>query len=173
LWPAAELSRSAWEAPQVAVDVTPVFAAYFARNLGPVPGDPEARQAPDYGVSATLDGAVIDLELTFRAGSAYCCYEWGCHLALYDGKRWGWLRRELAAREVPAPDRLELRLAVAVEAGALFFDFWRPEPSPRGRGWYAFAPEGALRYQVVVAEGCSPDAEPSATDDRGRHPGSL
>jgi hypothetical protein len=91
------------------VDVTEVFAAYFARNRGPVPGDAEARQQPDYGVSATLDGGVIDLTLTFRAGSAYCCYEWGCHLALYEGKRWGWLRRELATRGVAAPDRLVFR----------------------------------------------------------------
>ena len=40
----------------MAVDVTPVFAAYFARNRGPVPGDPKARQTPDYGVTASLDG---------------------------------------------------------------------------------------------------------------------
>jgi len=142
----------------VAVDVTPVFAAYFARNRGPVPGDPEARQPPDYFVSASLDGAVVDLALTFRAGSAYCCYEWGCHLSLYEGKRWDWLRRELATREVPIPARLELRLAVVVESGSLFFDWSRPEPSRRGRGWYAFAPVEGQRYQVVVAEGCSPDA---------------
>jgi hypothetical protein len=148
----------------VAVDVTPVFADYIARNRGPVPGDPEARQPSDHAVTATLDGGVIDLEMTFRSGSAYCCYEWGCHLALAEGKRWGWLRRELAARGVPAPDRLELRLAVVVEAGALFFDWSRPEPSPRGRGWYAFAPADALRYQKVVAEGNSPDA---VTPDRG------
>jgi hypothetical protein len=151
----------------VAVDVTSVFAAYFARNRGPVPGDPDARRQPDYGLSASLDGGVIDLALTFRAGSAYCCYEWGCHLALSEGKRWGWLRRELAARGVLAPDRLALRLAIAIEAGALFFDFRRPEPSRRGRGWYAFAPAEARRYHVVVAEGHSPEAEPGAAPDRG------
>jgi hypothetical protein len=144
----------------MAIDVTPAFAAYFARNRGPVPGDPEARQPPDYGLSASLVGGVIDLALTFRAGSAYCCYDWGCHLALSEGKRWEWLRRELAARGVQAPDRLELRLAVVVEAGALFFDLFRPEPSPRGRGWYAFAPAEALQYQEVVTEGCRPGAEP-------------
>ena len=149
----------------MAIDVTPVFAAYFARNRGPVPGDPDTRRPPDYGVSATLDGGVIALELTFRAGSAYCCSEWGCHLALPAGKRWDGLRRELAARGVPAPDRLELHLAVVVEAGALFFDFRRPEPSPGGRGWYAFAPDEARRYQVVVAEGCSAEAEPPAAAD--------
>lgn len=151
----------------MAVDVTPVFAAYLARNRGLVPGDPDARRLADYGSSATLDGGVIDLTLTFRAGSAYCCYEWGCHLALHDGKRWDGLRRELAARGVRAPDRLQLRLTVVVEAGALFFDFWRPEPSARGRGWYAFAPEEGRRYQVVATEGYSPSAEPDGAPDRG------
>jgi hypothetical protein len=133
--------------------VTSVFAAYFARNRGPVPGEPEAKEPPDYGMSATLDGGTIDLSLTFRAGSAYCCYEWGCHLNLYEGKRWGWLRRELTARKVPFPDRLELRLTVIVETGALFFDWARPEPSLRGHGWYVFAPVGAHQYTVIVAEG--------------------
>jgi len=133
--------------------VTSAFAAYFARNRGPVPGDPEARQPPNYAVSATLADGVIDLTVTFRAGSAYCCYEWGCHLNLFEGKRWDWLRRELVARGVRVPDRLELRLAVVVEAGALFFDWARPEPSPRGRGWYAFAPAEAHQYSVLVTEG--------------------
>jgi hypothetical protein len=149
----------------VAVNVTPVFAAYFARNRGPVPGEPDAWQRPDYGVSASLDGRVIDLTLTFCTGSAYCCYEWSCHLSLYEGKRWDWLRRELAAHGVPVPARLELRLAVVVETEALFFDWSRPEPSRRHRGWYAFAPAEAHRYQVVVAEGCNPGAEPSAVPD--------
>jgi hypothetical protein len=142
----------------VTVDVTPVLTAYLACNRGPVPGDPEARQSPNFGVSACLDGAVIDMTLTFRSGSAYCCCEHGCHLDLYDGKRWERLRRALSAHGlVPAP-RLELRLAVVVEAGALFFDFSRPQPSRRGRGWYAFAPEDALRYETVIAEGKEPDA---------------
>ena len=120
----------------MAVDITPAFAAYFARNRGPVPGDPEARQLPDYGVSASLDGGVIDLTLTFRAGAAYCCYEWGCHLALSEGKRWGWLRRELGTCGVPVPDRLELRLSCVIEEGAVFFNLFRPDPARRN--WYAF-----------------------------------
>jgi hypothetical protein len=139
--------------------VTSVLVAYFARNRGPVPGDPDARQPPDYGVSARLSGGVVELLLTFRTGSAYCCHEWGCHLNLSDGKRWTWLRRELAARGVSIPNRLQLRLTVNTEAGSLCFDWARPEPSPRGRGWYAFAPAKARRYQVVVDEGCSPDPE--------------
>jgi hypothetical protein len=142
----------------VAADVTPVFAAYFARNRGPVPGDPDARRPPDYGVSAHLDGAVVELALTFRAGSAYCCDQWGCHLNLHEGKRWEWLRRDLSARGVEVPPRLELQLAVVVEAGALFFDYRRPDRSRRG--WYEFAPAAAQRYQVVVAEGGSPAAHP-------------
>jgi len=72
----------------MAVDLTPVFAAYFARNRGPVPGDPEAKAPPNYGISASLDGAVVIPTLTFRAASAYCCFEWGCQLNLYEGKRW-------------------------------------------------------------------------------------
>lgn len=79
------------------INVTPVFTAYFARNRGPVPGDPEAWQAPDYGVSAQAKGETIDLTLTFRAGSAYCCYEGRYQLALYEGKRWDRLRQELSA----------------------------------------------------------------------------
>lgn len=147
------------------VDVTPVFAAYFARNRGPVPGDPATRQPPDYGVSATLAVGVIDLALTFRAGSAYCCFESGCHLELYDGKRWDWLRRGLTACGMQIPDQLVLQLTVVVEAGALFFDFWQPLPSPRGRGWYAFAPVAAQRYSVAVAEACRADAGPGPAPD--------
>jgi hypothetical protein len=63
------------ETIRVTVDVTPVFRNYFARNRGPVPADPNKRQPPDYGVSASLFGEVIDLTLTFRTESAYCCCE--------------------------------------------------------------------------------------------------
>jgi hypothetical protein len=133
--------------------VTSVLAAYFACNRGRVLGNPDARQPPDYGVSARLDGRVVELSLTFRAGSAYCCSEWGCHLSLSDGMRWDWLRRELSDRGVPVPDRLKLHLAVTVEAGALFFDWTRPEPSPRGRGEYAYMPAEAQGYTVIIAEG--------------------
>lgn len=143
----------------MAVDVTPVFAAYLARNRGPVPGDPDARQPPDYGVSASLHGETIDLVLTFRAGSAYCCFEWGCHLALAGGKRWERLRRELVGHKVLAMPRLVLRLTVVVESGAMFFDWSRPEPCRRGRGWYAFAPVAGHRYKVVIAEGGQGTAE--------------
>jgi hypothetical protein len=135
----------------VAVDVTSVFAAYLARNRGPAPGDPDTRRAPDYGVTASLDESAVDLTLTFRAGSAYCCGEWGCHLNLPEGKRWEWLRRELSAGGLAPPEQLELRLVVVVEAGAQFFDWSRPDPTRRG--WYAFAPAESQQYRVVVAEG--------------------
>lgn len=135
----------------VAVDVTPVFAAYFSRNRGPVPGAPDARQAPNYGVTASLDGSSIALTLTFRAGSAYCCTEWGCHLNLPPGKRWEGLRRELSARGLVPGERLELHLTVIIEPGALLFDWSRPDPTRRG--WYAFAPGDAHQYHRVVAEG--------------------
>jgi hypothetical protein len=140
----------------VAVDVTSVFADYFARNRGPVPGDPDARQMPNYGVSANLNGATVGLTLTFHSGCEYCCCEWGCHLNLQEGKRWGWLRRELSAGGLVPADRLELRLAVIVEAGALFFDLSRPDPARRGQ--YAFTTTEAHQYQVTVTEGVGEDA---------------
>jgi hypothetical protein len=140
----------------VAVDVASVFAAYFGRNRGPVPGDPAARQPSGYGASARLRGQGVELALTVRAGSAYCCDQWGCDLDLCEGKRWECLRRELSARGIAAPPRLELRLTVVVEAGALFFDFGRPDRSHRG--WYAFAPAVERRYQHMVAEASNADA---------------
>jgi hypothetical protein len=137
----------------VPTDVTPIFAVYFAGNRSPVPGDSEVRQPANYGFSACLDGDVVELTLTFRAGSAYCCYEWGCHLNLYQGKKWEWLHRELRAAGVDAPTRLKLSLTVTVESGALSFDWSRPKPSRRGRGWYEFAPAEAHMYHAAVAEG--------------------
>lgn len=133
------------------VDITPVFSEYLARNKGPVPRNPELRQAPNYGVSATLKDSVIDLTLTFRSGSAYCCYESGCHLKLCDGKQWTWLHRELHVRGLATARPLELRLEIVVEAGSLFFDFTRPDSNRRG--WYDFATERDLRFQKVLIEG--------------------
>jgi hypothetical protein len=148
---AAVLGSAKRRTSRVSVDVSPVFAAYFSRNRGPVPGDPDSRQVPDYGIAASLEGASATLTLTFHAGSAYCCYEWGCHLNLYAGKRWQWLRRELSARGLVPAERLQLRLTVIVEAGALFFDWSKPDPTRRG--WYAFVPTDPQRYDVVVEEG--------------------
>ncbi|MHB1560988.1 MAG: hypothetical protein ACYC61_26335 [Isosphaeraceae bacterium] len=134
----------------MAVDLTNVFAGHFAGNLGPVPDDPDVRRAPDYSLSAGLDGGVVELVLTFRAGAAYCCYELGCHLSV-DEDWWEWLRCELAARRVEAPPQLELHVTVVVEAGALFFDSRRPDGSRRF--WYDFTPAGPCRHSHVFFEG--------------------
>ena len=139
---------------EVATDVTPAIAACLARNTGPTVDNPAARQPPEYAVSAQLDGSVINLALGFRSGAAYCCYEWGCHLALHDGRRWEILRRELAACDVAVPEQMELRLAVTVEAGALFFDFARPLENRRGV--YRLSPSDTVQYRCVAAEAGGP-----------------
>jgi hypothetical protein len=114
---------------------------------------------PDYGVIASLDNGAIDLILTFRTGSAYCCYESGCHLALSEEARWEQLRRGLTASRTLLPDRLTIQLTVVVEAGALFFD--RSMPDPNRRGWYSFIPAEARRYQESLVEGHRNDIESS------------
>jgi hypothetical protein len=134
----------------VAADVTPVLADLLAHNRGPDPADPDKRQPPDYGVAATLAGNTLDIVLTFRRGSAYCCWEWGCHLGLTDGKRWDVLRQVLAARGAADPPRLTLRLTCVVEEGAVFFDLTRPDRARRG--WYTFAPAAGHRYEAIAKE---------------------
>jgi hypothetical protein len=145
-----------------AIDITPILAELIARNRGPDPLNPNVRRAPDYGVAATLEGSTLDMVLTFRSGAAYCCYEWGCHLGLFDGKRWHGLRRALAAHGVAAPPRLELQLVCDVEDGAVFFDMSKPDKTRRG--WYGFAPVATRNYQRTASEAFS-DAEPSAGAD--------
>jgi hypothetical protein len=144
------------------VDVTPIFVEYLAGNRGPDPADPKHRQRPNYGVVATLTDAVLEVELTFRTGSAYCCYAWGCHVALSPGKRWDGLRRRLAEHGITAPPQIELRWAMVIEEGAIFFDLFRPDPTRRG--WYAFAPVAAARYQGRATESPTP-AEPDVRED--------
>jgi hypothetical protein len=147
----------------LAVDVTPAFVAYTATNRGPTPTDPDARERPDYGLSAVLDGGVIELTLTFRAGSAYCCGEWQCHFMLFPTRRWEELRRVLLATGVePAGRRLELRVEGVIEEGALFLLPRRSRDTPAG-----LAPAKAFRYRQVVTEGDGPEAEPGAAADGG------
>jgi hypothetical protein len=134
----------------VAVDITAILAELLSRNRGPDPLNPGGRRAANYGVAAALDRDTLAVVLTFRKGAAYCCMEWGCHLGLFDGKRWDGLRRALAAHGVPAPARLELRLSCVVEEGALFPDPFRPDPARRGS--YAFRPAAAYHYQVSTFE---------------------
>jgi hypothetical protein len=134
--------------------VTPVLGEYLANNRGPDPHDPGHRQRPNYGVAAALADGVLDVVLIFRSGSAYCCCEWGCHLGLFDGKRWDGLRRRLAAHGITPPPQMELRLTCVIEEGAVFFDFAKPDPTRRG--WYGFAPAAAHRYEARAAEAPNP-----------------
>ena len=149
----------------MAVDVTGIFAEYLAGNRGPDSANPERRQTPSYGVVATLMGDILEVELTFRRGSAYCCWEWGCHVALIDGKRWDAFRRLLTAHGIIAPPRMELRGTCVIEEGAIFFDFSKPDPGRRG--WYAFAPATAERYQATAIEAPGPGEQVPAADRGG------
>jgi hypothetical protein len=134
----------------MSIDISASFRDLLARNRGPDPSNPERRCLPDYAVSAVLDGRVIEATLRFKAGAAYCCMEWGCHLGLI-GPRWSRLRSQLASNGVEVQGDLDLHLAVDVEQGALFFDLSRPDPSRRG--WYAFAQATAHHYDVIAKEG--------------------
>jgi hypothetical protein len=144
------------------VDATDAVESYLASNCGPTPADPNAREPVAYGVSAQLDGAVLDAVLTFRAGKAYCCGEWGCHLGLFPGRRWEQLRRALAAGGADVPVRLELRLEVVTEPGALFY-----VPGPSSRAPRVLATATSHRYQVAVTEAAEPPAERPTSPDRG------
>jgi hypothetical protein len=132
------------------IDVTSILEQLLARNRGPDLLNPDIARTPEYGISGSLDGHRMSVVLTFRTGAAYCCQEWGCHLALTDGKRWIGLRQALAEHGVAAPTQLELFLSCVVEEGAMFFDPSRPDPTRRG--WYAFSPGTAHRYHVSAVE---------------------
>ncbi len=44
-----------------------ICGLFLPATAAPSPGDPdESEQPPDYGVSASLDGGVVELTLTFR-----------------------------------------------------------------------------------------------------------
>jgi hypothetical protein len=134
----------------MAVDVTLILKRLLAANRGPDPTNPETRQPADYGVAASLEADVLDVELTFKKDRAYCCMEWGCHLGLFDGKRWSKLRQALADVGVVAPSSLRLQLSCRIEEGAVFFDFSKPDRSRRG--WYAFAPAALHEYKAATVE---------------------
>jgi hypothetical protein len=141
----------------VAVDLTPAFVAYLAGNRGPTPTDPDARERPDYGVSARLDGTAIELLLTFRAGSAYCCCEWQCHFHLFPTRRWDRLRQELLALGLDVAGRLELRVEIVIEEGALFL-----APNRSLRTPPALAPAKAFQYRLAIAVGDRPEVDRGA-----------
>jgi hypothetical protein len=134
----------------MAVEVTMILKELLAANRGPNPSDPETRQSPDYGVAASLEGNVLDVVLTFKKDRAYCCMEWGCHLALFDGRRWKRLHEALAKSGVVAPPSLRLQLCCEIEEGEVFFDFSKPDRNRRG--WYGFAAVAAHDYKVVAVE---------------------
>jgi hypothetical protein len=134
----------------MAIDVTLILKDLLAANRGPNPNDPETRQSPDYGVAASLEGNVLDVLLTFKKDRAYCCMEWGCHLALFDARRWEKLHEALAESGVVAPPGLRLQLCCKIEEGAVFFDFSKPDHTRRG--WYGFAAVAAHNYKVVTVE---------------------
>ena len=146
----------------MANDVAEIFAEYLAGNRGPNPADPEHRQTPNYGVVATLAGDLLEVELTFRRGSAYCCYEWGCHVALIAGKRWDIFRQRLAAHGVAPPPQIELRWTCVVEEGAISFDFSKPDLTRRR--WYGFVPATAQRWQATAVEAPGPEESVAATN---------
>jgi hypothetical protein len=138
----------------VKVDVTPAFAAYLAGNCGPTVSDADARERPEYGVAALFDGTVIELVLTFRSGSAYCCGEWQCHFMLFRTRRWDRLRQEFAALGLKVAGRLELQVDVVIEDGALFLTGNRLTSTlPR------LVPVGASQYRDSVTEADYPVAE--------------
>jgi hypothetical protein len=86
--------------------------------------------------------------LTFRSGAVYCCYKPGCHLGFFDGKRWDVLHEVLATHGIGAPSRLKLRLTRVVEEG----QYSSTSPNLIRRGWYAFRPVTAYRYQESATE---------------------
>lgn len=147
----------------MSVDVTSVLVKRLARNRGPVPGDPDHRQPPNYGVEAHYDDGILFVTLTFRAGSAYCCYEWGCHFASPPSRRWDALRTELVKLGLTVPERMHLHAKTIIEDGAIFFDWSRPDRTRRG--WFDFAAHDAYQYEHIDVEGeiGSPqaDARPS------------
>ena len=132
------------------VNVTPVFASYLAGNLGPTLSDPDAREPPDYGIEAHLEGAVIELVLTFRTGVAYCCGEWQCHLCLFPTRRWDRLRREFVAVGLNISRQLKLRVDVRAEFGALFLTGSTPA---------ALMPSIGFQHREVVTESDRPGAD--------------
>jgi hypothetical protein len=134
----------------VTTDITAALTSYLSSNLGPDPSRPGRRGPPDYGVTGSLDGERLAVTLTFRAGACYCCMEWGCHLPLHDGKPWVRFRAALTANGIAAPACLVLALTVVVEAGARFFNPFRPDRAHPGE--YELEPATAQRFAASAAE---------------------
>jgi hypothetical protein len=94
-------------------DLTQLFAELLSQNRG---------QA-DYGVHATMPPAhasQIELVLTFKRGSRYCCAELGCHLSPSGPAFWPRLRKRIAEAGIAEPPvPLTLHVSVIVEDGAI------------------------------------------------------
>jgi len=133
----------------VTTDLTSIFVAYLAGNRAPNRDGPDRREAPTYGVTATLTDDVLNVELTFRSGFVYCCYEWGCHVSLHSGERWSWLREHLAEHGVDAPSQLHLKSTSLIEEGALFWDFSKSNPESE------FVRVEAMQFEDTAEEASS------------------
>jgi hypothetical protein len=93
-------------------DLTKVFAGLLSQN----------RNRPDYGVDATMsaDEPRIDLVMTFKSGSRYCCAEPGCHLSAFQAAFWTRLRLRLVEAGIADPPfPLTLHVKGIVEDGAI------------------------------------------------------
>jgi hypothetical protein len=132
------------------IDVTEILTGLIARNRGPDPLNPGTARKPDYGIEASLERNVLSVELTFRRGAAYCCMEYGCHLALNNGRFWKEMRAGLASQGINISTRLDLRLSCVIEDGALFFNLARPDPIRLN--WYSFEPAAAYHYDISARE---------------------
>ena len=134
----------------MSTDISKALRTLLARSCGPYSAAADRDVPPDYGVEATLDGGLIIATLTFRSERAYCCMEWGCHLALFGTPRWDSLRELIEAGARERPSQIELRLTVIVETGSVFYDYSRSEPGHLGR--FAFRRARAYSYEVETRE---------------------
>jgi len=137
----------------MATDVTEILKRLLSVNRGPSKFAPDARQPVDYGVAAALAGDRLEVVITFKKDQAYCCNEWGCHLALPGDKPWSKLRGLFSESGVAAPPSMSLSLLCEIEPGALFFDLTRP--APQRRRLYALTPASGHSYEVFAQESAS------------------
>jgi hypothetical protein len=137
------------------IDLTEVIERVLAGNLSPDPTRLGEKIPSHYGVAASLQEDLLRIDLRFLNHSAYCCMEPACHLPMHEGKHWRSLRVAMAEYGLEAPKRLTMELRVAVDEGALFFDWTKPIP---GRlGWYRLkAAKPLAEIRLIVEEGNEP-----------------
>jgi hypothetical protein len=97
-------------------DITPVIEGLLSKNRGP-----DGNQ-PDYGIRALIESGKtprIEIVLTFKKNSLYCCTEPGCHLGVGPAF-WAKLRARLKDSGI-AESRypMTLRVQGIVQQGAL------------------------------------------------------